>query len=225
MFSVANRIYSPSRERMNKTSPQHFDDIREGAAVVARSDVIGTVRGFVTRGEARTDFVVALSGSGDEVLVPVKLCDRDRSKPDELWLLQDETVENTDADSITVPLAEERLVATVREQDRGIVRIHKRVQSETVNDVVDVRRDSVLIEHRQMDQPAGAVVPPWYEGETLVVPVFEEIIVTEKRLILREHIRITKQSNIEQVRVEDTVRRDVLEFEKIDGDNPRVGKT
>lgn len=40
-----------------------------------------------------------------------------------------------------------------------------------------------------MDQPFEA----HYEGDTFIVPLFEETLVTRKRLVLRDEIRITKR--------------------------------
>jgi uncharacterized protein (TIGR02271 family) len=41
------------------------------------------------------------------------------------------------------------------------------------------------------------------EGDTLIIPVYEEILVVEKRLVLKEEIRITKRhiDATEQARV------------------------
>jgi uncharacterized protein (TIGR02271 family) len=116
-------------------------------------------------------------------------------------------------------LGEEHLMLNIRERDRGTVRIHKGVEVTPVHETVEVRRDEVLIEQRQVDRPATTVREPWYEGETLVVPIYEEILVTEKRLMLREELRITRQSVVKQVKIDDSVRRDVVSFERIEPAN------
>jgi hypothetical protein len=42
------------------------------------------------------------------------------------------------------------------------------------------------------------------EGDTLILPVVEEVLVVEKRLMLREEIRITRRrEQVEQVRTID----------------------
>jgi stress response protein YsnF len=56
---------------------------------------------------------------------------------------------------------------------------------------------------------------PWYEDDTLVIPVYEERLVTEKRLVLTEVIRIRRKTKTEQIEVRDTVRREVVDVESI----------
>ena len=56
---------------------------------------------------------------------------------------------------------------------------------------------------------------PHYEGDTLVLPILEEVLVVEKRLILREEVRITPKR--EEVRDPQThsLRREHVEVERV----------
>lgn len=93
----------------------------------------------------------------------------------------------------TVPLAREELkigkrrVETGRVRIRKVVRQHeKSVNERLLHEEVDVQRVPV---NRELDAPAQ----PHYEGDVLVVPVMEERLVLQKRLVLVEEIHVRKR--------------------------------
>ena len=53
-------------------------------------------------------------------------------------------------------------------------------------------REGYVIEHVKIDRMITEPVYQQQVGDTLILPVVEEILVTEKRMILREEIRITR---------------------------------
>ena len=63
--------------------------------------------------------------------------------------------------------------------------------------------------------PEGTSVEMRQEGDVLVIPVLEEVIVLQKRLMLKEEIRITKRSQqiIEPQAV--TLRREEIVIEQL----------
>lgn len=114
-------------------------------------------------------------------------------------------------EKLTFSLAEEHLRADVRERQVGTVSISKRTEELPIGADIDIQHDEVHVEHREINEPMPEARDPWYEGDTLVVPVYEEVLVTEKRLYLKEEIRITLVKATEQVHVQDTVRRQVVD--------------
>lgn len=93
----------------------------------------------------------------------------------------------------TVPLAREEIKVGKRRVETGRVRIRKvvRQREETVDErllheEVDVQRVPV---NREIDVPAQ----PHYEGDVLIVPVMEERLVMQKRLVLVEEIHVRKR--------------------------------
>lgn len=121
-----------------------------------------------------------------------------------------ETV-NLDKEDLTFSLAEEQLAADVYETQIGTVAISKRTEELPVEGEIDVAHDEVEIEHKEINEPVAESEQPWYDGDTLVIPVYEEVLVTEKQLYLKEEIRVTRVKRTEQVKVEDTVRRQVVD--------------
>ena len=92
-----------------------------------------------------------------------------------------------------------------------IVREHQEVVEEPI------LRESVEVERVAMNQfvPEGTSVEMRQEGDVLVIPVLEEVIVLQKRLMLKEEIRITKRSQqiIEPQAV--TLRREEIVIEQL----------
>lgn len=121
-----------------------------------------------------------------------------------------ETVD-LDKEDLVFSLAEEQLEADVYEKQIGTVAIEKRTEVLPVEGEIDVDHDEVEIEHREINEPVAESEQPWYDGDTLVVPVYEEVLVTEKHLYLKEEIRVTRVKTTEQVKVQDTVRRQVVD--------------
>lgn len=117
-------------------------------------------------------------------------------------------------DAFTVTLAEEELTARTQEREFGRVRVDKRVETERAQVTTDVGHEEVTVERVAINQPIDATPESRFEGDTLIIPVVEEVLVTEKRLMLREEVRIRRHWVTEPVTVEDTVRREVLEIEE-----------
>lgn len=123
-----------------------------------------------------------------------------------------------DASVIRVPLKEERLEATAVPTQLGSVLIHKSVEEHPVTEDVELQQDDISVDRVDADEMVDAREEPWYEGDTLVIPVYEERIVTETRLVLRQLIRVNRTQRTETVTVEGNVRREVIDFEPVVND-------
>lgn len=99
----------------------------------------------------------------------------------------------TAASTVTVPVSREEVEVSTRVIDTGRgVRVSKSVTEhpEEIREMlwqeeVDVRRVPV-------DLVVAEAPPSRYEGDVLVVPVLEEILVIEKRYRIREELHITR---------------------------------
>jgi stress response protein YsnF len=119
----------------------------------------------------------------------------------------------SDEQSIKVPLAEEEIMPRVVRREKGTVRIHKRVETHPVTEDIEVRHDRVSVDRVRKDVIVDERRDPWWDGDKLVIPVYEEVVVTETRLVLREEVRVQRTSSIETVTIEDEVRKDVIDIE------------
>jgi stress response protein YsnF len=120
----------------------------------------------------------------------------------------------------TVTLAEETARVETRQVETGRVRVETRtevgeeiVRATLAGDVVDVVR--VPIDRVVTEAPAVRV-----EGDETVVPILEEILVVEKRLLLKEEVRIRRRTETTEIEVPVQVRRQraVVERTAADGE-------
>lgn len=121
-----------------------------------------------------------------------------------------------DQDTINLALAEETLEAHVVEREQGKVRIHTSVETQRVKAVVDLHSDDYIVDYLEMNEDASARREPWYEGDVLMIPVYEEVLVTQTQLVLREVIRLRNKGHIERVNLKGVVRRDVVDITQSD---------
>lgn len=116
------------------------------------------------------------------------------------------TPEPVDQDRLRIPVIEEQLTFGTRvvETGRG-VRIHKTVSEQPVTIDERLSRDEVQVRHVPIDRIVSADEAPAtrYEGDTLVIPVLEEVVVVERRLRIKEELHITR--TVHEERYQETV--------------------
>jgi uncharacterized protein (TIGR02271 family) len=114
---------------------------------------------------------------------------------------------------VRINVHEEVLTPVTRDVHLGDVVIHKRVEEEPIETTVELSRDEVSVEHVPVNREIEVAPEPRCEGDTLIIPVVEERLVTEKRLVLREEVRVTRRRQTEQTQIHDVLRREVLDIE------------
>ncbi len=104
------------------------------------------------------------------------------------------TPTHADEGEPVIPVIEEHArVARVRHETGAV-----RVRLETVEEAMTLALDRVEEQTQVERVPVGAVVDqrrdPWWQDETLVVPVYAERAVVERQLLLVEEIRLHRVS-------------------------------
>ncbi|HEX6184750.1 MAG TPA: YsnF/AvaK domain-containing protein [Pyrinomonadaceae bacterium] len=101
-------------------------------------------------------------------------------------------------DDAVVPVVEEELRVGKRVVETGRVRVTKSVRER--EEVLDepLVREEYDVERVPVNVFVGEPVGPRHEGDTLIVPVLEEVLVVEKRLLVREELRITRRQTEER---------------------------
>jgi uncharacterized protein (TIGR02271 family) len=136
--------------------------------------------------------------NGQQLLVPTEMLVRQQDGSYYLSLspLEVEQFGRRDADSsktLVVPVIVEELEVQKRIVETGKVRITKIVhERETIVDEPFLR-DEVEVERVLIDRVVDAPVPVRYEDDTMIVPIMEEVLVIEKRLVLKEELYIRKR--------------------------------
>jgi uncharacterized protein (TIGR02271 family) len=93
-----------------------------------------------------------------------------------------------------IPLAEERVSVTKREVETGRLRIQVSVEERQDAVPVELSHDEVEVERVPVNKAVSQLPSVRLEGSTTIIPVVEEVVVVEKRLILVEEIHVRRKS-------------------------------
>lgn len=117
-----------------------------------------------------------------------------------------------------IPVIEEELVVGRRTVDTGRgVRLHKSVTEETLRIAETLQGQELQVEHVPVNAWIEGVPPVQrQEGDTLVIPVLEEVLVVQKRLRLTEEIRITARARSHTVTEQVVLRKEQVTAERFD---------
>ena len=138
-----------------------------------------------------------------------------------------ERIDDT-AGEVVLPLVEESLLVGKREVETGRVRVSVTtdVQEQVVRETLRSERaeiERVPVGRELADGEPAPALRQEPDG-TVVVPVLEEILVVERRLVLREEIRMRLVAVDEAVEQPVTVRRQRASVERLpplpDADDP-----
>jgi uncharacterized protein (TIGR02271 family) len=125
----------------------------------------------------------------------------------------------TDDDQRTLPLFEERAAVGVRTVDRGRVRVTTRVLTHEDSVVRSLTRETVEVVRVPVGREVEAVPAVREEPDgTIVVPVVEERLVVETRLVLREEVHLRRRRETETVTVPVSLRREEAEVRRLPAD-------
>jgi uncharacterized protein (TIGR02271 family) len=191
-----------STRRMTEHSSQTVSLLREFVEIERLPFAAPPLRGTNTSSEAD------IAASEPEPIAVAKFASTNDSDPVE-----------TNEKEIVIPVVAEEI--TIDMQRIARARIHARKRIETIEDSIDtsrVRYDFVVERipvKRFVDEK---LLPMRQESDVLVIPVVEEIMVTEKRLFLREEVRITKHRTTATVPHHITLRREIIDIKRIESD-------
>ena len=117
-----------------------------------------------------------------------------------------------------IPVVEETLRVEKREYESGRVLVHKTVTERDEVAEVLLRQQDLIVERVPVGRAVSEAPQTRQDGDTLIVPILEEVLVVEKRLFLKEELHIRKHSSerteqhkvrlrTEHVQIEQTGRR------------------
>jgi stress response protein YsnF len=128
-------------------------------------------------------------------------------------------------ETVRIPVLQEEAWVEKRTVDTGRgVRIHKTVVEHPYQIDERLLREGVEVAHVPVDRIVTLDQAPAtrYEGETLVVPIVEEVLVVERRLRIKEELRITRTRREERHAETVMLKVEQVSVERFDesGDNP-----
>ncbi|HYW15019.1 MAG TPA: YsnF/AvaK domain-containing protein [Allosphingosinicella sp.] len=124
-----------------------------------------------------------------------------------------------------IPLAEERVTVTKREVETGRLRIQVSVEERQDKVPVELSHDDVEVERVPVNKAVSQLPSVRLEGSTTIIPVVEEVVVMEKRLILVEEIHVRRKSVAETREIPVVLRSEQAHIERsgdIDGSDGAV---
>lgn len=122
---------------------------------------------------------------------------------------------NASAEQHVLQVAEEQLTVERKEVETGRFRIQKQV--ETHSQLVDelLKQEHVQVKHIPVDKLIDRPVAIRQEGDTLIIPIIEEVLVVEKRLRLVEEVHIIRTTTEQRYTEEVPLRREHVVIEDI----------
>jgi uncharacterized protein (TIGR02271 family) len=93
-----------------------------------------------------------------------------------------------------IPVLQEELEVGKRKVETGVTRVKKTVHER--EEVIDepLVKEEVQVERVPINRYVEGPVPVREEDGVTIVPLLEEVLVVEKRLLLKEELRITKRT-------------------------------
>ena len=122
----------------------------------------------------------------------------------------------------SIPLVEERLEIGKREVESGRIRVRVAVNEREQKVVEELERDEVTIERVPRNEQLTEVPHVRLEGNVTIIPVVEEVVVVEKRLMLVEEIRVHRSSATERAEIPVTVRSEEAVIERDENLQPAL---
>ena len=120
---------------------------------------------------------------------------------------------------VTVPVIEEAVDLQTHSVERSTVRITKKVATRDERVETLLQEERVEVERRPIGKTISnsSLLPvPRYEGDTLVIPVLEEILVTDKRTVLVEEVRVTRVQEARRESLQVPLRKEEVHVDRLD---------
>lgn len=116
-----------------------------------------------------------------------------------------------------IPVMQEFVRIEKRLVETGRVVIHKTVTERDEAVEVILKQQDLLVERVPIGRVVAEAPQSRQEGDTLIVPILEEVLVVEKRLMLKEELHIRNHSSERTEHKTVTLRAEQVDIQQIDG--------
>jgi uncharacterized protein (TIGR02271 family) len=120
----------------------------------------------------------------------------------------------------TIPIVEEHLSVEKRQVATGKVRV--RTETEVLEELVqlDLVHDEVEVTRVPVNQEVETAPSVRHEGDVTIIPVLEERLVVEKRLVLTEEIHVSRRVTSIPTEMPVTVRKQHAVIDRLPPGDP-----
>jgi uncharacterized protein (TIGR02271 family) len=128
----------------------------------------------------------------------------------------DELLNRKTTEEMTIPVIEEQVLVEKQVVESGTVRITKVVREQQVPVAIPLVQEEHDIQRVPINEYVETPPPPIrYEGDTMIIPVVQEVLVVQKRLLLVEELHVTKNLVHKQDTQQVTLRKEEVIVEHI----------
>lgn len=115
---------------------------------------------------------------------------------------------------VVLPVIEEELQVGKRLVERGALRVHKHVgeREEVVRELLS--QETIEVERVPINRVVEAAEGVREDGDTVIIPVYEEMAVVEKRLVLKEEVRLHVRRSQREWKDRVTLRREEIDIDR-----------
>jgi uncharacterized protein (TIGR02271 family) len=156
---------------------------------------------------------------GQEVLVPLNLLvprgDGSYYLPLGRADLQESRSALQTGETVVVPVMVEELDVQIRRVETGAVRLTKTVHEREELFDTPLWHEEIEVKHVAVNRVVDSPPAVRHEGDTMIVPILEEVLVVEKRLVVKEEIHIAKRRLQTHTPQRVTLRREEASVERI----------
>ena len=121
---------------------------------------------------------------------------------------------NLEGDEARMTLSEEELEIRRQRMSAGEVDIHKRVETEHVSTPVTTMREEAVVERRPITDETLHAGTTRMEGDEIRIPLMEEEVVVEKRIVPKEELVVRKHTVQETENVEADLRKERVDVDR-----------
>jgi uncharacterized protein (TIGR02271 family) len=159
---------------------------------------------------------------GREISVPASSLTR---QPDGAWYLHREAASSSHVIDAVVPVIAEELEIDKRKTKTGAVRVTKQAVEHDETISMPLQRERAEVKRVIINRPVDGPLAVRREGDTIIMPIVEEVPVVEKRLMLKEEIHVTRRKTTEHHDETVTLRREQADVRRLDASGTPVSST
>ncbi len=192
-----------------------MEESLQGVQVVRDDGVGGKVTAVTANGDGSPIAVVRFD-DGAQVAVPPQMINPDQNG---IYRLELAASRLAPADDLVIPVVAEEILIGTEQVTRGVVRVHKHVVTEEKTIDAAVSAEEIVVERLPVNQFVEGDAPQVREENgTVIIPVLEEVLVVEKRLLLREEVHLSKRMTRSSVPQTVVLRHEVVDIERSEAD-------
>jgi uncharacterized protein (TIGR02271 family) len=129
---------------------------------------------------------------------------------------QDQSIRNSTGDNpIVIPVIEEHMTVEKEVIEAAKVHVRTKVTEEEATVYLPITSELYEVRRVEVDKVYNTAPPVRYEGDTIIVPVIEEIVVVEKRYKVKEEVHLVKHTTETPFMQQVTLRKENVQVDRI----------